>query len=92
MVSLLATMTERIHEVRWHLGDDIDAFLRITEPTSGDRVLWVRNVRDGSMFPLTPDGARRLGQALLDYAASVSRAPAQHSPDPSVPPVADTDR
>ena len=85
-------MTKRLHEVRWHLGDDIDAFLRITEPTSGDRVLWVRNVRDGSMFPLTPDGARRLGQALLDYAASGPCAPVQDAPETSVPPVAETDR
>lgn len=80
-------MSRRTHEVRWHLGDDIDAYLRITEPTSGDRVLWVRNIRDGSMFPLTPDGARRLGQALLDFAEATTRPETRREPGPDEPPV-----
>jgi hypothetical protein len=80
-------MTRRTHEVQWRLGDDIDAFLRITEPTSGDRVLWVRNVRDGSMFPLTPDGARRLGQALLDYFEATARDEMHETPGSGEPPV-----
>ena len=82
-------MTRRTHEVQWRLGDDIDAFLRITEPTSGDRVLWVRNVRDGSMFPLTPDGARRLGQALLDYFEAMAREEMHKTPGSGDPQVTD---
>ena len=88
----MMAMTGRTHEVRWHLGDDLDPFLRITEPTSGDRVLWVQNVRDGSMFPVTPDGARRLGQALLDYAESVRLGETRSPPGAGDRPVADLGR
>jgi hypothetical protein len=69
-VGAAAGSREARREVRWALGSDIDPFFRFTEPTTGDRVVYVKSVRDGSMVPLTQDQARRIGQALLDFADS----------------------
>jgi hypothetical protein len=68
---MVATGERKSTEHRWTLPQGLANFLRVTEQSDPNACLWFRDTQSGNTIYVSPEDAGWLGQALVDFAATV---------------------